>query len=174
MKTHLIALFLVLSSFGSFGQQANRISAGVSFGLPIDASVGTNEAKSYGFQRVGEHRFGHSASATAEIGYLHFSGRIINFDGTGENQFSMIPVLIGGRFYVKQFFAGIQLGAGIRASSNAYSHMVFAPGVGWSGKRLEAGVRLLAVPQNFGLPEQTLLQRGGYSYLNLHASWYLR
>ena len=128
----------------------------------------------YGMHFGVEHYFSKNFSGTASIGYIYFKGDFVDFDGNTKNHFALVPLTIGVSYHVKSFFASFETGPAIKASDNTKTRLAFIPGVGVTMKKFDFGFKLFGVPEtSYGIPEQSVLQRGGYSYFQLCAAYHL-
>ena len=165
MKIFLV-IFLLYSVHAYSQSRKNLIAIGGEIGFPAHQPFQSNKAVGFGVNIKGEHFFSNRFSALASIGFASFNGKIVYWDGIGDKNFSLIPVLIGGRFYIKKFYLGFESGIAISASNNTNSLIALAPTMGLVHGNFAVTAKLFAIPQMPSIPENTFLQKGGYSYLN--------
>src|ERR1700733_16258233 len=92
-------------------QGAFTFGAGLNLALPI-GNFGDGYSFGIGGQVQGEYMLADNISGIASVGYTSFSGKTI--DGFKDPSASLIPILVGGRFYpAEQFFVGVQIGVGL-------------------------------------------------------------
>ena len=169
MKTIKILLVILLSyTFKGHSQEGkNVISIGGELSFPAHAYQ-TNKAIGTGINFKVEHFLSDKFSGSISGGYSFFKGKIIYWDGKTDNDFALIPVLVGARYYFQKFYLNFEIGAAVRASKNVYTNLALAPSAGILLSKFDLALKLLGIPQTFnGIPESTFLQKGGYSYLGL-------
>jgi hypothetical protein len=172
-KLSLLLISLILLKAKMFAQKTNNFSIGVNFLIP--ASVpDTNKTIGSGIHFGGEHFFSPRISGNVSIGYLLFKGKIITWDNKEVKNFAMLPLLIGGKFYIENFYVGVDAGIAIAANKNTGTNLVLSPAIGYRRKHLDVGFYLLGVPQTFAsIPENIYFIKGGYSYLGLRVNYIL-
>jgi hypothetical protein len=115
-------------------------------------------------------------SGTLSLGWLHFSGTVTDLDSSVQTRFSILPILVGARYYWKEhFYLGIQVGALVSTNDQTNTHLALVPGIGMIApvgeSLLELSLQFTGVPTGYGLPEKTVLQRGGYSFAELKIAY---
>jgi hypothetical protein len=170
---HLLSLIFVLSLFNAHAQQKESnffLSPSLYVGAHNPSEKNTN---GYGIHVGAQHVLSKNFFGTATLGYVYIKGEFVDFDGNTENHFALLPVLIGLRYNIKPFFASFEIGAAIRASANAKTRPALVPAIGASIKKFDFFVKLFGVPEtSYGVPEQSYLQRGGYSYFQFGAAYH--
>ena len=174
MKKFALLLPLVLLSTLLSAQRRTIFSIGPELSVSthnqipspgIGASVGM-EVRS--FTRI---------SITSEISYNHFNGEVINkFTDDTIRGFSKMPIVAGikGKIW-KGAYLVVRGGLGI-GLKNAATSFAFAPGAGWLLHRnekpfLDLGIRWMLTPGLPSFSENSILNRGGYSYLNFRIAY---
>lgn len=116
-------------------------------------------------------------SFVADIGYNRFSGQVVNiFTKDTVNSFAIMPVLAGARYTFRdKFYFAVRAGYALGAH-NARGSLAFSPAAGWVvfGKNkplLDFGLRWIGLLPTPSYPENTFLNKGGYSYLNLRIAY---
>ena len=169
-KTFFLVNSLLLSSSLLFAQPKKFIpSVGVEFNLLLES----NNAVGGGFHFREEHFFSQNFSASLTVGYIRFKGDIVYWDGSKDKTFSLIPVLLGGKYFIHKFYGGFEGGLAIKASSNVSTLPAVSPSVGILLNKLDISCKLLSVLQMPSIPENTFLQRGGYSYIGVRIAYHL-
>ena len=172
-KLSLLLITIILLKSSIVAQTVNNFSVGVNFLLP--ASVpDKNKTIGCGINLRGEKFFSPRISGNITIGYLLFKGKIITWDHKEVRNFSMLPVLIGSKFYLKDFYVNMDAGIAIATNKNTGTNLVLSPAIGYRRNHLDVGLYLLGIPQTFAsIPENTYFLKGGYSYLGLHVNYLL-
>ncbi len=162
---------LILLSAKILGQPTNNFSVGVN--LLIPASVPEkNKTMGFGMNVRGEKFFSSRISGNVTIGFLLFKGNFITWDNREVKNFAMLPALIGGKFYIKDFYLGLDAGIAITANRNTGTNLVLSPAIGYRRKHLDVAFYLLGIPQTFAsIPENIYFIKGGYSYLGLRVNY---
>jgi hypothetical protein len=163
----LLAILLFYSLNGYSQPKKNLFAIGAEISLPAHQPFQSNKATGLGINMKGEHFFSNNFSALANIGFASFRGKIVYWDGVEDRSFSLVPILIGARFYIQKLYLGIESGAAIKASENANTLVAFSPSIGMINKKLDLAIKFFAIPQMPSIPENTFLQKGGYSYLGI-------
>ena len=170
IRTFLVTL--ILYSVQGYSQpQKNLIAIGGEIGFPAHQPFQSNKAIGMGINIKGEHFFSNKFSSLASIGFSSFSGKIVYWDGAEDKDFSLIPILVGGRFHIKKFYLGLESGIAISASNNTNSLFAIAPSIGIVHGHFDLVAKLFAIPEMPSIPENTFLQKGGYSYLNFGVNY---
>jgi hypothetical protein len=144
----------------------NLIGIGGEVSYPVYAYE-SNEAVGLGINIKGEHFFGSKFSGLVTVGYTSYRGKLVYWDGTEDKDFALVPVLIGARIFLQRFYAEFEFGVAVKASENVNTTMTVAPAIGFMNKKLDLAIRFFAVPAMPSIPENTFLEKGGYSYLTL-------
>ncbi len=93
----------------------NWLSAGIDVGVPVYIGVGGMKGTMVGVFIKKEWRWGKRLAATVSAGYSYFSGSIASFDDKKENNFAVVPLLAGVKYYGwNKYYAG-------NGSGNKYS-----------------------------------------------------
>ena len=167
MKQKVLLIFFVLGMLtsSSLDAQKNQVNVSGSVYFPL-AIPGGEDSKGYGISLSRQHFFSEQWSFDLNTGYIYFSGEFVDWHGDKQNHFALIPVSIGARYYLHNFFAGLHTGFAIKASSNAGTNLLFSPFIGYRTNKFQFSAKLLGIPQTFATyPEKTFFQKGGYSYL---------
>jgi len=163
-----ITLFVATTIFCSSGLHSqprkNLLGIGGEVSYPVHAYE-SNEAIGIGINIKGEHFFSPKFSGLANIGYTFYRGKLVYWDGTKDHDFALVPVLIGARFFVKKFYTEFETGVAVKASDNTSSIFAVAPAIGFVNRKLDLAMRFFAAPAMPSIPENTFLEKGGYSYL---------
>ena len=167
MKTiKILFVALLFHSFNGYSQQQRKsISIGSQVDFPLRVFQ-SNKAIGSGINLKGEFFLSNRFSGTLSAGYSFFNGKLIYWDGTTDKNFALIPLLVGARYYFQKFYLNLEAGLAIKASDNVYTNLAFVPSAGILINRLDLAIRLFSVSQlGVSIPENTFLQKGGYSYL---------
>lgn len=159
-------VILLFCSTNLYSQTKNLIGIGGEVGYPVSAYE-SNKAIGLGINVKGEHFFAPQFSGLATVGYASYRGKLVYWDGTEDKNFALVPVLIGARFFVQKFYAELEAGVALKATENVNTGMALAPAIGFMNKKLDLSLRFFAVPAMPSIPENTFLEKGGYSYLTL-------
>lgn len=172
MKAVMKCVMLCLISLSINAQaKKNLLYAGVEFAIPAHQPFQSNKANGYMVNLKGEHFFSSSFSGSVSAGLSYFKGKMVFWDGRTDNSFSLVPILVGGRFYYRKIYIGVETGPAIAASSHNSTHLAIAPSAGVVIGKFDAGIKFFAVPERGGIPENNFLQKGGYSYIGLRAAF---
>jgi hypothetical protein len=160
-----LIVILIFSSLHAHSQtRKNFLGIGGEFSYPVHAYQ-SNKAIGLGLNIKGEHFFSSKFSGLASIGYTSYHGKLVYWNGTEDEDFALSPVLIGGRFFIQRFYMELQAGVAISSSENVNTSFTIAPAIGFMYKKLDLAIRLFAIPAMPSIPENTFLEKGGYSYL---------
>lgn len=163
-------VLLIAIDTAALAQTPAKLSLGVNFLVPATSTV--NKSFGAGVNLAGELYFSDKFSATARAGYLFFKGKITTWDNNEVENFAMLPVLVGGRFYIRHFFTSLETGVAIQANENTGTNLVVSPSIGYKRQRFDIAVYLFGVPQTFAsFPENSYFIKGGYSYFGLRANY---
>jgi hypothetical protein len=166
---------LLFCSSSAIGQPKKLVpSAGVEFSVPAHQSIGSNHANGVGFSLKEEFFVSQKFSVTVSAGYSFFRGDLVYWDGSKDKNFALIPVMIGARCYFHKFFAAFEAGAAIKGSSNVNTLPAVCPSAGVLVNKFEISFRLMGILQVPSIPENTFLQRGGYSYAGVRVSYRIK
>ncbi|RBL91818.1 hypothetical protein [Chitinophaga flava] len=174
-KAVLLAGFLSLSILAA-AQKKLTFSAGA---IASISTLRALEAKGIGGFLSGEYRFHKKFAATASAGFEHFSTDLEDpWTHTHISTYNLIPVMAGMRFYPWSFlYGGVSTGIAFKGNDYMRHRFAIAPAAGVilpAGKgKIDLGLQLTGIPQGFGISEQNILEKGGYSYLSLRAAYSL-
>jgi hypothetical protein len=174
MKRVFLSILVLVISFSAISQpKKNFLYTGVEFAMPAHQPFQSNKANGYMANIKGEHFFSPSFSASVSAGLSYFKGKLVFWDGSTDNSFSLVPILIGGRFYYRKIYVGVETGPAIAASKRMSTNIAIAPSAGVIVDKFDIGIKFFAVPARGGIPELTFLQKGGYSYIGLRVAFRL-
>jgi len=175
MKSIAIVVSLVLLSSQFVIAQKNPLYAEGSVLFPLSIPAGENNSTGYGIGLSRQHFFAKNWSFDMNAGYIYFSGEVTDWDGNKQHHFALFPISIGIRYYLKNFFGGVDAGLAIKGSSNTGTNLMFSPFIGYGINRFQFEAKLLGIPQTFATyPEKTYLQKGGYSYIGFGIDYRLK
>ncbi|HEX6180929.1 MAG TPA: hypothetical protein VFZ47_06755 [Chitinophagaceae bacterium] len=172
-KFALLSAFVMLTTLLP-AQRRTIFSIGPELSVSTDREIPT---PGIGASIGMEVRSFHRISFTSEISYNQFSGDVIyKFRNDTIQGFSKLPIVAGikGRIWKGAYLvvrAGLAFGL-----KNAGTSLAFAPGAGWLLHRndkplLDLGVRWIGIPGMPSFPENSVLNKGGYSYLNFRVAY---
>ena len=176
MKKVLSTLFVLTFTAGISIAQENKlvVSAGPAVLIPT-----YSEINSVGFSfGVGiDYKLSNSLSIASNIDVDVFDSKVRNlFTDQITDGFILMPVLIGVKWKPVNnlYFAG-KVGA-VAGLKNASTNFALSPGLGYlvniNGKqKLDVGLNLVGVPGMASIPENTFLDKGGYSFLSLKLAY---
>jgi hypothetical protein len=172
MKTILLfaAISMSLPALAQIGK--STLNMGASISTPFKSHE-INKTIGYGVFLKGEHSLSKNISVTARAGYTFYKGEINYFDNTHQKNFALLPLLLGATFTIKKIYLGMELGAILPASMPVNSHFAFSPNAGFRLNRLAIGLDLMVIPEVPSAPENSFLQKGGYSYGGVNFSYRL-
>jgi len=174
MKSITIVVSLLFMSSQFAVAQKKQLYAEGSVLFPLSIPVGENNSTGYGIGLRGQHFFAKNWSFDMNAGYIYFSGEVTDWDGNKQHHFALIPISIGARYYLKNFFGGLNAGFAIKGSSNTGTNLMFSPFIGYRIHRFQFEAKLLGIPETFATyPEKTYLQKGGYSYFGFGLAYKL-
>ncbi len=124
-----------------------------------------------------EHSFNKKIGGFVDVSYNYFNGNVYDlFKHDTIKGFGIMPVFLGAKYFLTNRFymsgaAGIVIGI-----NNAGNHAALSPGAGLivpisTTANMDVGVRLIAVPTGFSFPENSFLNKGGYSFLSLRIAY---
>ncbi|MDR3711288.1 MAG: hypothetical protein P4L51_00610 [Puia sp.] len=179
-----LAFFILLATTSRAQVKSYGFSAGIEYALSTYSAAGPLSLSGQGIFVQGERFFSrqHSGktntgfSGTLNLGWLHFSGTVYALDSSVQTRFSVLPLLAGARYYWKEhYYLAMQAGALVSTNSQTDTHLALTPGIGMIApvgeSLLELSLQFTGVPRGFGLPEKTVLQRGGYSFAALRIAY---
>ena len=160
----------------AFGHRSKKLkfSIGPEFSVPTFSGI-TSSGVGGGISL--EHFFNKKIAGTIDISYNYFKGNVFDFYKHDTlNGFSIMPVLAGGKyFFTNKFYisgaAGLIIGL-----HNAGNHLALSSGTGWlipvsANSKIDLGVKLTGVPAGYSFPENSFLNRGGYSFLTFKIAY---
>jgi hypothetical protein len=151
-----------------FGQK-NEMWAGVEYNFHLKHTF--NKTDGPGISLKGLHAFSDHFAGMASVGYNYFKGQVEYWDGSSDDHFALMPLLLGARYYFGKMFLGFETGGVIKASSNAATLFAIAPSVGYYKNKFSSELRLLQVPGMPSFPENSFLKKGGYNFLGVQLSY---
>jgi hypothetical protein len=171
MKRALLLLTFFCFACCAVAQNSRtRFSIGPEFSLPTYKEFPSNGV---GGSIAVDFRSRHRVSANIETGYNYFKGTVINeFKHDTTRGFGFVPILAGVKLslankYYASMRAGITLGSSVG--------FTLSPAVGVMlpnrlSPKIDLGIKLIGVPGMPSIPENTFLDRGGFSYLSFRAA----
>jgi hypothetical protein len=172
MKTILLFTAISLNLPALTQIRKNTLNLGATISTPFKSHE-INKTTGYGIYLRGEHSLSRNLSVTARAGYTFYKGDINYFDNTHHKNFALMPLLLGTSLTIKKIYFGIELGTVLPVNMAVNSHFAFSPGAGFRFNRLAIGLDLLIVPEVPSLPENSFLQKGGFSYGGINLSYRL-
>ena len=172
MKKITLLLAAVLFTSVLAAQRRVQFSVGAEFSIPVhsvfDRSPGLG--LSVGMDARPEKKW----AFVAELGYNYFAGPIIKTNPPIKTSFGMMPAVAGVRIKSpKGFYGAVRGGLGIRIGFGGGTLPVFSPAAGWEWRNknkkpvLDLGARWIRVVGMPSYPENSVLEKGGYSYFNI-------
>jgi len=166
MRTTFLLLGFICLTCTSIAQRKVRLTIGPEFSLPAYKEFPSN---GIGGSIAVEFRSKNRFSATIETGYNHFWGSYVNvWKHDTTRGFSFVPILAGARYSAgEKFYASMR--AGLTLGTTVGFTLSPAAGVVLPNRRnpkIDLGVRLIGVVGMPSIPENSFLDRGGFSYLN--------
>ncbi len=148
MRKFSFFMALLLSiSFVSHAQKGNQINIGPELDIPM-GTFGDAYKIGFGGTVKGLLGVGKSGQFTLTTGYLYFKGKS---SGTGgysyaDQKFSIIPYLLGYRYYFKDLYVEPQLGMAsyttkAGGSGITETRFTYGAGAGYSMKAIDLGLR---------------------------------
>jgi hypothetical protein len=198
--TSLLILAILFAISATAQEKSAGLSAGTEFALSTYTRAGKLDLNGQGIFLQGEKFFSKQPSTqlskrsskprstqpqgqtysgfsgTLSLGWLHFSGTVTNMDSTVQTRFSILPVLVGARYYWKQrYYLGMQAGALIATGSQTDTHLALAPSLGMIApvgeSQLELSLQFTGVPMAHSASGKSVLQQGGYSFAALRIAY---
>lgn len=175
MKTTLLLYAMLICATATKAQSGGiKFSIGPEICLPTYAGITSN---GIGGGVTLDYFLNKKIAVTGGISFDHFKGDVFdNFKNDTINGFSVMPVLIGVKYFVIHSFyvsgsAGVIVGL-----HNAGNHLALSPGAGIeipvSAKAgFDVGVKLIGVPTGYSFSENSFLNKGGYSFLTLRVAY---
>lgn len=177
MKTILLFILIGLGGATACAQDKNNwLSAGIDVGLPVYVGVGDMKGTMAGVFVKKEWGLSKNLAGTASAGYSYFTGAIRSFNKEEINDFAVVPLLAGIKYYAwDKYYASFEAGVSIRAHQHAATKFTLVPAVGMlipvADKQLDLGIRFYTIKMGSTFPEAPLLERGGYSLLGSRLAW---
>jgi len=176
MKKILMSVYVLLLTTSSGIGQKNRpvYSAGPAILIPTYSQI---KSPGLGFGLKVDFKPHKKLSFVSDIGINAFNGDIVNqFTNKIVKGLIIMPVLAGVKWSASKnlYFAGL---AGVAFGlENAGTNFSLSPGMGYllkfGGKRMaDLGLRLTGVLPKTSIPENTFLEKGGYSFLSLRLAY---
>jgi hypothetical protein len=173
-KLSLLLITFMCLKTKNFAQSSSQLFVGANFSVPV-VPADANKAIGYGLEIKAERFLSSKFSMNVSAGYIYFKGAITYWDDSKDKSFGLLPVSVGGRYYIRSFYLGAGAGLAIKASSNTGTNVLLYPAVGFAKKNVDVSIQLMGIPQAFGsIPENTYLEKGGYSYLGLYLNYLLK
>lgn len=176
MKKVFSTLFVLTFTAGISMAQENKfvVSAGPSLLIPTYSEI---NSVGFGFGVGIDYRLNNKFSLASDIDVDVFDSKVKNlFTDEITDGFILMPVMIGVKWRPVNnlYFAG-KVGA-VAGLKNASTNFALSPGLGYlvniNGKpTLDVGLNLLGVPGMASIPENTFLDKGGYSFLSLKLAY---
>jgi hypothetical protein len=124
------------------------------------------------------HFFNKRLEGEVAVSFNHFNGEVLNFNKTDTVAgFSVMPLLPGIKYFIsRKFYASGGVGMVI-GTRNAANHFALSPGLGFlfpvsCKNKLDAGVKLIGVPNGVSFPENIFLNKGGYSFVTFRVAYF--
>ena len=166
MRT-LFVLLVTICITCSLHAQRTRFTIGPEFSLPTYKELPSN---GIGGSIAVEFRSKHKVSAVVETGYNYFWGKYVNvWKQDTIHGFGFAPILAGAKLTLREkYYAAMR--AGLTLGKTRAFTLSPAAGIMLPNSRtpkLDLGIRLIGVIGMPSIPENSFLDRGGFSYLNL-------
>lgn len=174
MKTLCLLITAITFSFYLHAQNSRiRFAIGPEFSLPTYHEFpSSGMGGSAGVEFKSRNKF----SANIEVGYNYFRGTVINeFNPDTIRGFAFIPVLGGLKYSLNEkFYASVRVG-GIYGTFKSFMAYTFSPAAGImlpnkNNPRVDLGARWIGVLPMPAILENTFIEKGGFSYLNIRAA----
>jgi hypothetical protein len=174
-KIPVLLSFIITATTGTYAQHKKlNFSIGPEVSVPTFSGI---TSPGIGGSISLEHFFSGKIAATIDISYNYFKGNVFDFFKQDTiNGFSVMPVLVGGKyFFTDKFYisgaAGLIIGL-----HNAGNHLALSPGAGFlipvsASSKIDLGVNLTGVPVGYSFSENSFLNKGGYSFLSFRIAY---
>jgi len=167
----IVAIVFSLTVAVNFGKaQKNNVLFSVGPAILIPSYSGIN-SNGFGVGASFEYVLTKKVSIASDIDINFFTSNIKNvFTHKVTNGFAIMPVLAGVKWgAVKNIYLSGKAGMAV-GLKNAGTNLTLSPGIGYlfniKGKqKIDMGIRLIGVLPKASLPENTFLEKGGYSFL---------
>lgn len=176
MKRILVSFLIIFSATITVHAQMHetKFSIGPEVAVPTYAGITSN---GIGGGVTLEYFLNKKIAFTGGISFNHFNGDVFNnFKHDTINGFSVMPVLLGAKYFIVHSLyvsgsAGVIVGL-----RNAGNHLALSPGAGLeipvSAKSgIDVGVKLIGVPTGYSFSENSFLNKGGYSFLTFRVAY---
>jgi hypothetical protein len=146
-----------------------RLSANLSLSVPTYKEI---SSMAIGFGANGEFAINKRWATLFSADFHHFYGTVIDhFKNDTIKGFSILPVMAGLKYYAKEkFYLGAQAGVsvGLQHAGNcpaiaAFTGMLLPLR---NDKKMDIGLKFTGIKRQTSFPENTFLNRGGYSFLS--------
>lgn len=116
-KTILLSVALIFACFSAFAQEGNnQASIGLDLGLPT-GDFGKSSNVGFGGTVKGMYGIGTAGQVELTLGYIGFGGKSVDFGGFhSKSSVGIIPILIGYRHHIEDFYLEPQLGLSVFSS----------------------------------------------------------
>lgn len=146
-----------------------RLSANVSLSIPTYTEI---SSMAIGLGANGEFAINRKWATLITADFHHFFGTVINhFNQDTIKGFSILPVMAGLKIYPNEkFYLGAQAGVSV-----GLQHAGNCPAIGAftgilvplkGGNKVDIGLKFTGIMRQTSFPENTFLNRGGYSFLS--------
>lgn len=147
---------------------------GIEISIPIGDYYQSNKAYGYSFALRGDKTISTTIALTMNIAINHYRGEMVFWDGQKAKDFTLVPLLIGVRKYLKPVYFSLEAGPAFALSSNAKGNLVFVPSVGKKIGQVDMSLRFFTSPFIAGSLTQKYLQRGEYNYIGFSVNYSLQ
>ena len=175
MRLKILAIFFSLLFILNANSQnySTSIYLGGSYLFPgYTSSFGENNTKGYGAELTADHYISNHFSVSGRSGIIHFNGNIVTFNRE-DVDFNSIPVFVGCKYHLHNFFLGIETGPLISTNKSISTHNTFSPLLGFKTNKIQGEISLLNVLGMASIPENSFLISGGYGFYSIKISYNL-
>lgn len=167
-------ILILVTSIGMAQKNRLVVSAGPAILIPTYSEI---NSAGFGFGAGVEYKLNKKIAIASDIDINIFNSKVKNiFTNKITDGFIIMPVLVGVKWnaFNNFYFTGkAGLVAGLK---NAGTNFSLSPGLGYlvniNGKqKLDVGLKLVGVLPMSSIPENTFLEKGGYSFLSLKLAY---
>lgn len=176
MKKIITSVFILIFVSSIAVAQKNKlvVSAGPVLLIPTYSEI---NSAGFGFGADVEYKLNKKIAIASDIDINIFNSNVKNiFTNKITNGFIIMPLLVGVKWTAfKNFYFTGKTGV-VAGLKNAGTNFSFSPGLGYliniNGKqKLDVGLKLVGVLPMSSIPENTFLEKGGYSFLSLKLAY---
>jgi hypothetical protein len=175
-KITIVFILTVTTSIGLAQKNSLAVSVGTAKLIPTYTGI---SSIGFGFSTSVDYKLTKNISFISDIDVDIFNSKVKNnFTNKITDGFIIMPVLVGAKWNAFSNFYFTSKAGFVTGLKNAGTNFSLSPGLGYlininGNRKLDIGLKLVGVLPKSSIPENTFLERGGYSFLSLRVAYQL-